>query len=77
MGILDLDDMNKALAAKWVYRFVNSKDVLWRKVAFARSGGNLNSLMPSLGYKGNKFVLLNFVDSVIGRTRRAREVIDQ
>lgn len=32
---MDLEDMNKALAAKWIYKFVNSNDALWMKVVFA------------------------------------------
>lgn len=31
LRILDLGDMNKALSWKWIYIFVNSKDVLWKK----------------------------------------------
>lgn len=77
LGILDLKDMNKALAVKWIYRFANSKNLLWRKVVFVCSGGNPNSLMPSLENRGNKSVLINFMESAIGRTRRIREVIDQ
>lgn len=65
---MDLEDMNKALAAKWIYRFPNNKDVLWGKVDFACSGGNLNSIMPSLANRGNKLVLLNLLESGIGRT---------
>lgn len=43
----------------------------------ARSWGNLNSLILSLGNQGNKSVLLGYVDSVIGNTSRAREVVEQ
>lgn len=76
LGILDLRNMNRALAVKWIYKLANSKEALWSKVVVAHSNGSLSSLIPSLANRGNKSALLGFVDSVIGRTGRTRKVVD-
>lgn len=41
----------------------------------ARSKGDLNSLMPASGNKGNNLVLLGFVHSTFGKNDRVSEVI--
>lgn len=76
LGILNLGDMNEGLAAKWIYRYANCKDALWRKVIYARSNGDPNSLMHALGNNSNSSILLNFVNLSIGRNGRAKEVIN-
>lgn len=68
--------MDKALAIKWIYSYANNNEVLWRKVICDRSGDNSNSLMPVLGNKGNKSILLRFVEVMIGRNEQASEVIN-
>lgn len=40
LGILNLCDMNKALETKWIYRYDNSKEALWRKVVSTHNNGN-------------------------------------
>lgn len=65
------------LAVKWIYRFTNNKKGLWHKVVFSQSNGKLNSLLPSLGNKGNKSVLLGFVNEAIGISGRARDIFDK
>lgn len=37
LGILQLGDMNFALAAKWIFKYTNDKEALWRKVFYSRS----------------------------------------
>lgn len=44
-------------------------------MVLAWSQGNLNSLMQSLGNRGNKSVLLDYMESAIGNTRQEREAI--
>lgn len=46
-----------------------------RKVVLTRSRANSNSLMPSLGNRGNNSVLLGYVESTNGKTGQARDVI--
>lgn len=75
LGILDLRDTGKTLVAKWIYSYCNNKDALWRKVVCDKSKGNPNSLLLALGNTGNKYVLLDFVDSALGQNDRVREVI--
>lgn len=77
LGILDLWDMNKALAVKWIFNYTNNKDALWRKVVCAHSKSDLNRLMLALENSGNKSVLLEFVDGALRRTGHVREVINQ
>lgn len=77
LGILDLGDINKALVAKWICNYANSREALWTKVVCARSKGNPSSLMLVMKNIGNNLVLWKFVELVIERLRWAREVIDQ
>lgn len=66
LGILDLGVMNKALVAKWIYFYTNSKNALRRKIVYAMSKGGHNSLMSALGNRNNRSILLSFVDSASG-----------
>lgn len=45
-------------------------------MVLARSLENPNSILPSLGNRGNKLVLLGFVESVISKTSRTAEMIE-
>lgn len=45
LGILDIENMNKAIDAKWIYNYANNREALWRKMACACSKGDLNILM--------------------------------
>lgn len=64
--------MNKVLAAKWIYIYANSREVLWRKVVCAYSKGDSNSLMLSLGNSGNNMVFLGFVNTALGKNNCVR-----
>lgn len=77
LGILDLGDMNKVLAATWIFRFANDKDSLWRKVVCAKSNGGPDRLMLALGNHNNNSVLLGFVESSIGRNGHVRDVVNK
>lgn len=68
--------MNKALADKWIYRYANNKEALWRKLVCVRSKGNEYSLLPALGNEGFKLVLMCFVELAIGKRGRTREVVE-
>lgn len=68
--------MSSALTTKWIYKYTNSKDALWRKVMCARSKSNLNSVLPCLGNNG-KSVFLRFINVAIGSSGQAREAISQ
>lgn len=77
LEIIDLGNMNKALVVKWIYSFANNKDVMWQKLVFACSHGNPHSLLPSLGNRSNDLVVLGFVESTIGWTGPARDMVNQ
>lgn len=75
---MDLGDINVALAVKWMFSYVNNKEAgMWRKMVCAWSKGNPNRLIHVLGARDNKSVLLRFVESAIGGSSRAREVVNQ
>lgn len=38
LSITRLEDLNAALIVKWIYRFTNERDSLWRRVVCAKSG---------------------------------------
>lgn len=75
LGIFNLRDMGKALAAKWIYNFANNKEALWRKVVCAKSKSDQNSLLPDLGNKRSHSVLLGFVNPALGSSEWVTEVI--
>lgn len=50
---------------------------MWRKAVCARSKDDPNWFMLALGNRGNNSVLLGFVDSVIGRNGRRKELVNQ
>ena len=74
---MNFREMNKALAAKGVYRYTNNKETLWRKVVCAWSNDDQNSCMPALWKRGFSSILLGFVESVLGRIDRANKVNNQ
>lgn len=76
LGVLDLGDMNKALAAIWIYMYTNNKVAFLKEFVCARSRKNENSLLTTLGNEASNSVLIGFVESTIGRSGRAREVVD-
>ncbi|KAK5837396.1 hypothetical protein PVK06_013206 [Gossypium arboreum] len=43
VGVANLEVKNKALLAKWSWRFANEKEALWRKVILAKYGSNIQS----------------------------------
>lgn len=77
LGIMDLGNMNKSLAAKCIYNYSNNKEAPWKKVVCTRSKSDTNSLMSVLGKDNNKSVRLRVVDTVIGMSGLAREMIHQ
>ncbi|XVF82037.1 hypothetical protein PTKIN_Ptkin16aG0010800 [Pterospermum kingtungense] len=38
----------QALLSKWIWRFVDEKDVLWRKLILQKFGGDPHSLIPDV-----------------------------
>lgn len=69
--------MNIALIVKWIFSYTNNKEALQRKVLCAWSMGNPSMLMLVLGTSGTKPVLCRFVESVIGGSSQAMDVIKQ
>ncbi|XP_026378094.1 uncharacterized protein LOC113272482 [Papaver somniferum] len=47
VGIKKLSIMNKKLHAKWIWRYDNEKDVLWRKVVKQKFDGNSMDIFPN------------------------------
>lgn len=70
-------DMNKTFEAKWIYRFANNKEAMWRKVVCARSKGDSTSLWSTLWNKGSVLVFWGFVELALGRIGHASEIINQ
>ncbi|GMI67424.1 hypothetical protein HRI_000411700 [Hibiscus trionum] len=52
-GIINLDAKNKALLAKWGWRFATEKEALWRKVILCKYGPFLPSWKPQIGNSKN------------------------
>lgn len=46
LGISRLEDLNTGLIMKWIFRFANNRDSLWRKVVSAKSGLDSRCLVP-------------------------------
>lgn len=69
-------DISSTLATDWIFNYANSKKALWRKVVCARSKGNNDSLLSTLGNNRNSSALLRFVNLVIGASRRVRDAIN-
>lgn len=69
--------MNKSLVSKWIFNYANNMEAPWRKVVCARSKGNLSSIRSTMENNGNNLVLWKFVGSMMERSGRVKEVIDQ
>lgn len=39
LRVLDLGDMNIILVAKWIFKYANNREALWRKIMCARNRG--------------------------------------
>ncbi|XVF41900.1 hypothetical protein PTKIN_Ptkin01aG0317600 [Pterospermum kingtungense] len=50
LGIVDLNLKNHALLSKWIWRFADEKDALWRKLIIQKYGGDSDSLIPDVRY---------------------------
>lgn len=57
LGIVDLRLKNKALLAKWLWRFVEDKDALWRCIISEKYGRNHRDLLPNTQNR-NQFSML-------------------
>lgn len=66
LGILNLGEMNKTLAPKWIFSYTNNKDALWKKVACANTKDDPNSLM--LAQFG--FLLMKYLGLQLGGIQR-------
>lgn len=76
LGILNTWDMNKTLAAKWIYSFANNKNEVWRKVVCTKSKGDQNSLMSVFGNRNNRSAFFSFVVSALWTNDRVRGAIN-
>ncbi|KAA3481603.1 Electron transfer flavoprotein-ubiquinone oxidoreductase [Gossypium australe] len=52
-GMANLSVKNKALLAKWSWRFATEKEALWRKVVLAKYGSNVQRWRFKTTYKKN------------------------
>lgn len=77
LGFLDFGDMSTTLAANWIFKYGNNKNTLWWKVVCERISGNYYNLLPVLENSGNNSVYSRFINSVVGSSRWARDVINQ
>ena len=59
-GVRDLRLFNEALLGKWLWRFLNEKDNLWRKVVATKYG--------STNFVGTLLCQMELMDAVFGDT---------
>lgn len=50
LRVTDLSNMNVALLAKWVYRYVNDGNHLWRRVVCTKSGTNPSRMLSNINH---------------------------
>lgn len=73
-----LSNMNMTLLAKWIYRYANKKDSLWRWVIGANCGVENNTLFPNLSHHiRRRPKLINMVGSLLDRNAWAKSLVDQ
>lgn len=53
-----------ALIVKWIYRYANELDSLWRRVVNAKSGVDSNSMLHPVNSSGRKSLLFNLIASL-------------
>ena len=65
MGVRDLSILNKALLCKWIWRFANEKNALWRNVICWKFGevGSLVLLEVLLGQASGRRLETNGIKS--------------
>ncbi|KAB2086355.1 hypothetical protein ES319_A04G025700v1 [Gossypium barbadense] len=71
-GVVNLGVKNKALLAKWSWRFAVEKEVLWRKVILAKYGSNVQcwrfkTTCPKNMYSIWKGIVVNSMDAAVSR----------
>ena len=53
LGIIDLGLRNRALLNKWLWRYGNEHNSLWRKVIDEKNGMNEGAIIPSIGNRNS------------------------
>lgn len=46
LGIVDLAVKNRGLLNKWIWRYANEEDAMWRKIIVGKYGENYTNLLP-------------------------------
>lgn len=67
LGISELSSTNVALLAKWVYRYVNDRNHLWRKIVSTKNGSNQNRMILVINQSSRRSSLFNLIIFIIGR----------
>lgn len=65
LEIARLEDLNAALILKWIYKFANESDTLWRRVVCAKSGDDPSCLLSIVTKSGRKSSLFNLIGSML------------
>lgn len=65
LGISCLTNLNVALISKWIYRFCNERDSLWRRVVCNKSGMNPSRMMSITNRSIRKSSSINITGSMM------------
>lgn len=67
LGVSDLGDINTTLLVKWIYRYGNKPDRLWRCVVCAKSNAKPRSLIMPLNRRSRHSILVKLIGSLMDR----------
>lgn len=73
----DLGEMNAALLVKWIYRYGNENDRLWRRVVCAKSGSDPRSLIMNFNGRNRKSFLVNSISSTLDRDKKVAQLASE
>lgn len=68
---------NATLISKWIYRFSNERESLWRRVVCAKSGINPTTKFPYFNKSTKKSSLLNLIGPMLERNKHMSNVVQE
>lgn len=77
LGVLDLGGMNTVLLVKWIYRYGNENDRIWRRVVTATSAFDPISLIMKFNGRNKKSSLVNLIGSFLHRDKRVSRIASE
>lgn len=77
LGIPDLFGMNATLLAKWVYRYANDMNHLWKRIVYTKSWTDPNTMLPIINRTIRKSILFYLLGTIMDMSSRVSSLITQ